>query len=162
MTEYVRRGHKRKIDLAQATSLYNAGCSMTEIASFFGVTRQAVYGALERNGIYNRFRRTGMIVQNYEELKKAWRKHAQEEEKARNEKWRVFQMKTRVRSATLKAIAEGKLLPQPCEVCGCAIRLPNGNRGVQAHHDNYTKPLEVRWLCPKHHSQWHVHNEAKY
>lgn len=36
----------------------------------------------------------------------------------------------------------GKLIPQPCEVCG----EPN----VQKYHDNYSKPLKVRWLCPFH------------
>jgi ribosomal protein S27AE len=33
----------------------------------------------------------------------------------------------------------GKLKPQPCEQCGEAK--------VQMHHDDYTKPLQVRWLC---------------
>lgn len=41
----------------------------------------------------------------------------------------------------------GKLIPKPCGVCG--------NRTVHAHHDDYNKPLEVRWLCPRHHSQLH-------
>jgi|SRR5208282_525360 len=31
-----------------------------------------------------------------------------------------------------------------CEVCG-------GRDKVEAHHDDYTKPLEVRHLCKKHH-----------
>ena len=40
---------------------------------------------------------------------------------------------------------------QPCEVCGssCAV----------AHHDDYTKPLEVRWLCLSHHQKWHKDQE---
>lgn len=33
----------------------------------------------------------------------------------------------------------GKLVPQPCETCGDA--------NVEMRHDDYTKPLEVRWLC---------------
>lgn len=41
------------------------------------------------------------------------------------------------------AVKSGKLERQPCEVCGDA--------NVQAHHDDYDKPLEVRWLCPLHH-----------
>lgn len=36
---------------------------------------------------------------------------------------------------------------QPCEVCG--------NPDVVAHHDDYTKPLEVRWLCRSHHAKFH-------
>jgi len=42
-----------------------------------------------------------------------------------------------------KAIKNGELKKQPCEECG--------DMKVQAHHDNYNKPLEVRWLCQKHH-----------
>lgn len=31
-------------------------------------------------------------------------------------------------------------------------------RAVFAHHDDYAKPLEVRWLCKPCHRQWHVEN----
>jgi hypothetical protein len=47
------------------------------------------------------------------------------------------------------AIRDGRLLKQPCEVCGLV---------AQAHHDDYSKPLDVRWLCVKHHAEWHRHN----
>lgn len=45
------------------------------------------------------------------------------------------------------AIRDGKLFPQPCEVCG--------NPEVHGHHCDYNKPLEVNWLCAEHHVQWH-------
>ena len=50
------------------------------------------------------------------------------------------------------AIRDGKLMKQPCEVCGSTAK-------VHGHHDDYSKPLDVRWLCPKHHAEWHKHNE---
>jgi ribosomal protein S27AE len=50
------------------------------------------------------------------------------------------------------AIRYGKLLKQPCEVCGCSK--------VQAHHDDYSRPLDVRWLCVKHHNEHHVKQRA--
>ena len=28
--------------------------------------------------------------------------------------------------------------------------------GVVAHHDDYSKPLDVRWLCRSHHMQLHA------
>jgi hypothetical protein len=51
--------------------------------------------------------------------------------------------------ATGNAIRDGRLVREPCEVCGAR---------AQAHHDDYAKPLEVRWLCPMHHAEWHKHN----
>jgi hypothetical protein len=45
------------------------------------------------------------------------------------------------------AIMTGKLISQPCEVCG--------NSKTDGHHDDYSKPLEVRWLCRKHHKEVH-------
>jgi hypothetical protein len=51
------------------------------------------------------------------------------------------------------AIRDGRLIRQPCEVCG--------NTKAQAHHDDYGKPLDVRWLCTTHHADWHRHNTPK-
>lgn len=45
-------------------------------------------------------------------------------------------------------LRDGKLLKEPCEVCST-------NECVVAHHDDYAKPLDVRWLCEVHHKEWH-------
>jgi hypothetical protein len=45
----------------------------------------------------------------------------------------------------------GRLIRQPCEVCG--------EKKVEAHHDDYDKPLDVRWLCKAHHTD--VHRKPK-
>lgn len=51
-------------------------------------------------------------------------------------------------------VRAGRIEKQPCEACGTVER-------VVAHHDDYAKPLEVRWLCQAHHCQWHAkHGEA--
>jgi hypothetical protein len=49
------------------------------------------------------------------------------------------------------AIRDGKLFKKPCEVCGSKER-------IHAHHDDYAEPLNVRWLCAAHHSEWHRDN----
>lgn len=49
------------------------------------------------------------------------------------------------RTAVSNAIRDGRLIRQPCEVCGSVK--------AQAHHDDYTKPLDVRWLCFKDHRE---------
>ena len=43
--------------------------------------------------------------------------------------------------------ARGKLIKQPCEVCGD----PNSEK----HHDDYAQPLTVRWFCNLHHRLFH-------
>lgn len=46
------------------------------------------------------------------------------------------------------AIRDRRLLRQPCEICGSEER-------IEAHHDDYTQPLQVRWLCRLHHIEHH-------
>ncbi len=67
---------------------------------------------------------------------KAWRKRNPEKARAH---WMVAE-----------AIQRGYLVKLPCEVCG--------NKKVHGHHDDYSKPLEVRWLCHIHHEETH-HNK---
>jgi hypothetical protein len=49
------------------------------------------------------------------------------------------------------AVKKGALAKRPCEVCGSV---------AEAHHDDYNKPLEVRWLCRVHHVQAHLELRA--
>lgn len=44
----------------------------------------------------------------------------------------------------------GELVKGPCEVCGTSEGL------IDAHHDDYSKPLDVRWLCRAHHTRLHA------
>lgn len=60
---------------------------------------------------------------------------------------RPAEEKLRARNAINHAIASGQIARQGCEVCGEA--------DAQAHHDDYSKPLDVRWLCRRHHGEVH-------
>ena len=44
------------------------------------------------------------------------------------------------------ALLRGALTRLGCEKCG---------ERAHAHHDDYSKPLLVRWLCPQHHAEAH-------
>ena len=58
--------------------------------------------------------------------------------------------KRRARRRLEKAVRAGLVQrPALCEVCGCSAK-------VQGHHDDYTKPLDVRWLCPRCHGLTHA------
>ena len=53
--------------------------------------------------------------------------------------------------AVQRALSSGALEKQACEVCGAAK--------VDAHHDRYDEPLNVRWLCRSHHVKLHHYGE---
>ena len=68
---------------------------------------------------------------------------------------RAYHLQTAAHSAVRNALLTGDLIRQPCKQCG----LP-----AHAHHDSYypDRHLDVRWLCPKHHSAWHIENEPEW
>ena len=55
-------------------------------------------------------------------------------------------LKANARAYANMYIRRGKLKKELCEICG---------ELGQMHHDDYLKPLEVRWLCRKHHLEFH-------
>lgn len=53
------------------------------------------------------------------------------------------------RTSVGNAIRDGKLKRgDACEMCG-------SRKHLHAHHDDYNRPLDVRWLCALCHSAWH-------
>jgi len=49
-------------------------------------------------------------------------------------------------------LSRGKLARQTCEICG--------SRKSQMHHEDYSKPLKVNWLCRPCHL-WYHKNQGK-
>ncbi len=56
-------------------------------------------------------------------------------------------LKRRAVHAITNAVRDGRVIKLPCIICG-EIK-------VEAHHEDYNKPLDVKWLCPKHHRRLH-------
>ena len=54
--------------------------------------------------------------------------------------------KNMARVKVYKAIMKGHIKKESCMVCG---------RSAQAHHKDYRKPLDIVWLCFKHHREIH-------
>ena len=46
-----------------------------------------------------------------------------------------------------RAVKSGKIHRLPCEICG--------DSKVHGHHTDYSRPLDVVWLCPIHHYEEH-------
>ena len=122
-------------NVEEAKNLYQQGFSFQEVGEFFGVSRQAIWELLKSRGVEPR---------------------PQKREGKDNHFYRGGSFADpKVHNITEKAIGRGILKPGPCEVCGEKGKMADGRNMVQAHHDDYNKPLEVRWLCQKHHHEWH-------
>jgi hypothetical protein len=162
MTGYVKKGYKRKIDLTQATFLYEAGYSIPHIGRHFGVTKQAAHSALIKAGVHTSTPRGIAPPLSDEEREEARRLYEEYVQRLTVTRYRNAKIQEKAREKVLKAIARGVLRPGPCEVCGTTAKGSDGRRDVHAHHDDYSRPLAVRWLCSKHHKQWHKTNTPKY
>lgn len=76
--------------------------------------------------------------------------------KAMDAYYKKYPMKYAAHVITRNAIRDGKLFPATsCSAC-------NSTEKIEGHHDDYTKPMEVRWLCEKCHKEWHRHNKPIY
>ena len=54
-------------------------------------------------------------------------------------------------TAVWRAKAAGLLVKRPCEVCGTENSQAHHHKGYSNEHR-----LDVRWLCPQHHSDEHA------
>lgn len=51
--------------------------------------------------------------------------------------------------AVYNAVRYGRLEKAPCQICG-------SDQHIIAHHHDYTKPLDVTWLCQRCHARGHA------
>jgi len=65
------------------------------------------------------------------------------------------QHKIKAHRAVRQALIYDDLQRQECEIC-TFLGLPSDRRKSIAHHEDYDRPLDVRWLCRPHHRQLHA------
>ena len=64
------------------------------------------------------------------------------------ERWKKQNQERRAAQIALgNAVRAKKVIPLPCAICG---------NKAEAHHPDYSSPLDVIWLCPAHHKQAHA------
>jgi len=59
--------------------------------------------------------------------------------------------KYRAHNLVNNSLRDKKLFKESCCICG-------RKDTIEAHHDDYAKPLNVKWMCSAHHKQWHMEN----
>jgi hypothetical protein len=122
----------------EAVLAYQQGSSVAAVAARFGVSRQSMWVVLKRRGVA---------------LRPVYRFGSDNHFFRHGDGYSVEKKRAVLRVA--KAVKRGRLTPQPCEACGVTSVCKDGRRGVHAHHDDYSKPLAVRWLCKACHDKEH-------
>jgi ribosomal protein L37AE/L43A len=85
------------------------------------------------------------------------RPEVQEKERARS-LLRGKTLEAKCRGILNEAIRSGKLVkPKFCPVCG----KPDTEKRIEAHHDNYFRPLEVEWKCSQCHANYTKQQKEK-
>lgn len=72
-------------------------------------------------------------------------KRAEAQRRYRKKNRAKIQARAKVRRAMLK----GEVEKQPCHFCG-------SEKAVEAHHEDYSKPLDVFWFCRPCHAKYHA------
>src|SRR5438477_447258 len=115
--------------------MYESGLSLQDIGRIIGVTRQSVWDVLKRRGIQLRpQKRFGQDNTFHRGGKTNGKREARQA----------------MQTATDRGIIKRGTV---CEQCGTGGI-------IEGHHDDYNKPLTVRWLCKSCHFEWHRHNKA--
>ena len=106
--------------------------------------KQGVQQARLRRGVAARRERERQCyyrrTKHYKEKRKQWGLHT-------GYQYLRDKQKLSAKAAVKYAVKIGKLTRQPCQVCG--------DTNVHAHHTDYTRKLDVVWLCPLHHGFQH-------
>jgi hypothetical protein len=69
------------------------------------------------------------------------------------------QLQKRAHYLITRAIITGELVcPDRCSVCGYEQKRRNRSdyRAIHAHHDDYSKPFDISWLCRRCHAKRHA------
>ncbi len=92
------------------------------------------------------YRDTFKVRQAYERHRFAMPKRKADVKRYQEKRRKDSPLKYAARYAVCNAIRAGRLKRQPCEIC---------SKKAQAHHEDYSKPLDVQWLCFKCHRKHH-------
>lgn len=86
------------------------------------------------------------------EIKRNWAENNKGKAQQNKARWKKDNpIKVQAGGKALWEIKAGRLERESCTDCGSGTN-------VIGHHDDYAKPLDVRWLCAPCHRKWHTEN----
>ena len=113
--------------------LRNEGLTIREIAHRLGRSTSRVTKVLRAMGLAERGPLSGPLSCS----------------RKRNARWeQKYPEKRRAHKVVEKALDAGRIQRMDCECCG--------EKKTHAHHDDYSRPLDVRWLCARCHKREHM------
>ncbi len=131
---------KRK-NYDEAVKLYESGLSIQDVADFYQITRQAMWDVLRRRDVKMRSNL------KFKEDNHFYRGGITADDNAQN----ILE----------HAIAKGIIIRKThCEQCNSTGVYKDDRTAIQAHHDDYNKPVDVKFLCKNCHHEWHKNNKA--
>lgn len=110
-----------------------------------GKCKQCTRLDVQANYSANREEKRRLERERYQRRKESMRRAAESRKHDRPDKYMAQRM-------LVAAVASGFLRALPCEVCG--------DKKTDGHHEDYSKPLDVRWLCRTHHQRRHAELKA--
>lgn len=152
--------HKYSRDGYKSTCKKCIAAKRAEIADCENAKRRADYASdpdkykkrskdyAERNREKVRSRKRRYSELNREKILRKHREYNKSHPENKRKRYTAYPEKSKARSILQHAIRRGEIKRLPCCVCG--------NIKSEGHHDDYSKPLEVVWLCRKHHSERHI------
>lgn len=131
-------------------------CRLSLPIDAFGIRKSEAdgrnYNCLECAAAYQEEWKRNHPDRNREHKTRYWGKHRRRILDASRDvklRWtREHKQAVRAEGLLKRAVERGEVKRGVCEACG-AVR-------VHGHHDDYAKPLEVRWFCSKHHRLHHA------
>ncbi len=138
-----KKGHKVSKETRKKIGDANRGVWVDYKCDFCGKDNS------EKQSHYNKKKRHFCSTKCYAKFRKEFL--PKEEHNSFGHGYTIEERKIRrqARSILNHAIRDGLLTRKNCEVC---------HRKAEAHHSDYAKPLDVKWLCFYHHRKHHNQN----
>ncbi len=131
-----------EINIEKLKSLYESGLSCQQVANSLGICKITVI---------RRFKEIGYKTREPNYKHGLMRRSLPEAERSRNRR-KLNPEKVRARELLSYHVKKGNIKkPNYCSSCGIQKEI----KCIEAHHKDYSKPLEVIWLCRACHKEIH-------